>query len=316
MSTLYYLVGMPASGKSTWAKKNINDNTVWISSDNIRKELYGSESVQEGNIEVFELMFKRTRDALRNGLDIIYDATNINSKKRKGFINQFKNIRKVCIYFASDLKDVIHRNNSRDRKVPFEVINRMYKGLQIPMYHEGWDNIQIIRNVIIKCNKRVLNPKVDYLNLDTEGYKKVLRYIDSNNIDLAQDNSYHSFSVSRHMYYAYDYIKTITNDRNIIIATLLHDVGKAYCKNFKYEDSRYANFIGHENVSSQLVINYLFDCGFGNREIIDIATLVQLHMRFIGNEENAKSMDKLKDKIGIGLFNRLKLLHDADLQAK
>ena len=316
MPVLYYLVGLPASGKSTWAKENANENTIWLSSDRIRKELYGSEEKQENHVEVYELMNKRTREALNSGVNVIYDATNINSRRRKGFISQFKNIRKVCIYFATDLNDIIYRNKVRDRKVPLQAIDKMYKGLQIPMYFEGWDNIQIIRDVIIRCNRRLLNPKVDYLNLDIEGHKKVLRYIDSKNIDLAQDNSYHSFSVSRHMYYAYDYVKTITEDRNIIIAGLLHDVGKAYCKNFKYQDSRYANFIAHENVSAQLVVNYLFGCGFGNREIIDIATLVQLHMRFIGGEESKKSEKKLKDKIGIGLFNRLKLLHEADLQAK
>lgn len=316
MPILYYLVGLPASGKSTWAKENINENTVWISSDNIRKELYGSESNQDNHTEVFDIMNKRTREALKSGLNVIYDATNINSRRRKGFICQFKNARKVCVYFATDLNDVVSRNYKRYRKVPFEVIDKMYKSLQMPMYHEGWDNIQIIREVIMRCNRRILKPKVDYFNLDIEGYKMILGRIDYKNIDLAQDNSYHSFSVSRHMYYAYDYIKTITEDRNIIIAALLHDVGKAYCKNFKTEDSRYANFIGHENVSAQLVVNYLFDCGFGNREIIDIATLVQLHMRFIGIEGSQKSIDKLQEKIGVGLYNRLKLLHEADLQAK
>ena len=77
MTTLYCLVGIPASGKSTFANEHINENTIWISSDNIRKEIYGAETHQDNNIEVFEMMYKRTKEALNSGVNVIYDATNI-----------------------------------------------------------------------------------------------------------------------------------------------------------------------------------------------------------------------------------------------
>ncbi|WP_297523107.1 AAA family ATPase [uncultured Clostridium sp.] len=146
MTTLYCLVGIPASGKSTFANEHINENTIWISSDNIRKEIYGAETHQDNNIEVFEMMYKRTKEALNSGVNVIYDATNISIKKRKSLIYQLEGIKKICVYFEVDLNEAIERNAKRERKVPVHIINEMYKDLQIPTHYEGWDEIKIIKS--------------------------------------------------------------------------------------------------------------------------------------------------------------------------
>ena len=84
------LVGLPGSGKSTYANtfrsqllSEINDErVVIISSDAIRKELYGDESIQTDPARVFSLMEERTLDELDKGSVVLYDATNINRKNR------------------------------------------------------------------------------------------------------------------------------------------------------------------------------------------------------------------------------------------
>ena len=43
MTKVYMLVSIPCSGKSSFVKEQ---NGIWISSDKIREELYGDESVQ------------------------------------------------------------------------------------------------------------------------------------------------------------------------------------------------------------------------------------------------------------------------------
>ena len=50
------LVGLPASGKSKWAKENINEKTIWLSSDNLREELFRNINCQDKNNELFEEM--------------------------------------------------------------------------------------------------------------------------------------------------------------------------------------------------------------------------------------------------------------------
>ena len=52
----------------------LNENTIWISSDGIRKEVYGAQTHQDNNIEVFEMIYKRTKEALNNEINVIYDA--------------------------------------------------------------------------------------------------------------------------------------------------------------------------------------------------------------------------------------------------
>ena len=69
------LVGPPGAGKSTYAGKIIDNErtTKYISSDAIRKELFGDENCQENGSEVFTLMQQRTLDALKNGYNVVYD---------------------------------------------------------------------------------------------------------------------------------------------------------------------------------------------------------------------------------------------------
>ena len=75
------MVGFPGSGKSTYASKlAASENAVVFSSDALRKELYGSEAVQDRNEEVFNALMKRMIEALKAGESVIFDAMNISSK--------------------------------------------------------------------------------------------------------------------------------------------------------------------------------------------------------------------------------------------
>ena len=82
MGKLYYLVGLPGSSKTTWAKKIKNDvNATYLSSDDLRIELYGDVHNQEHNGNLFQIMSKRAKELLKQGSNVIYDATNISREK-------------------------------------------------------------------------------------------------------------------------------------------------------------------------------------------------------------------------------------------
>ena len=83
MAKMIVLVGLPGSGKTTWAKQYVekNLNTVHLSSDELRIELFGFED-QTKNHLLFRELNKRTVEALNDNKDVIYDATNLNRKKR------------------------------------------------------------------------------------------------------------------------------------------------------------------------------------------------------------------------------------------
>lgn len=316
MGTLYYLVGLPASGKTTWAK-NIKDDieAIHISSDDLRVELYDDVNNQEHNSDLFQIMNKRTKDLLKKGFNVIYDATNINSRRRTAFLKELNNIgcKKVCIYFATNINTCDDNDSERDRKVGFDVIDKMYRNLQIPMYHEGWDDIRIIGD---RKTHSSYNFNIDMID-DYDRYISILdNFITRQCIDFSQDSQWHTLSVSRHMYYTYRYIKhSGEENKNLLIASLLHDLGKPYCKRFK-EESRYANFYNHENVSSQLAIGYLLKAGFNDYDIVSIATYIQLHMKIMNIYDNIRAKEKLVKNIGLNLYKDLELLRNADVSAK
>lgn len=312
MATLYFLVGIPASGKTTWAENKITSSVdiVHLSSDSLREELYENVNDRDHNNEVFSVMNKRTKENLKNGIDVIYDATNINSKRRVAFLKEFNKIicKKVCVYFSINPNVCMNNDSFRDRQVGDEVIENMYKNLQIPMYHEGWDEIIIVgeRSKRYKFNLDNINNYRDFINILSNPITKDC-------INFAQDNPHHTLSVSRHMYYVYENIVSNKGNDLLKIASILHDIGKPYCKNFKLE-SRYANYYNHENVSAQLSIRFLLKSGYSDEDIIKISTYIQLHMRLLSVSDKGK--EKLFKLVGNKVFDDLVLLRNADIQAK
>ena len=151
------LVGLPASGKSTWAenyKKEHTDEEVYIlSSDKIRECVLGDVGNQDYNSLVFDIMRTSAKRLLnsKEEVTVIYDATNVSSKRRKRllieisntmFINNLK-VYKQCIYFSTMWRECITRDSERDRTVGKKVVINMRDRLEVPMYHEGWDRIDI-----------------------------------------------------------------------------------------------------------------------------------------------------------------------------
>ena len=153
MSKLVITVGIPACGKSYFAEQEHEKGAVVISSDSIREELYGDVNDQSHNAEVFDTMKKCTIATLRNGDYVIYDATNLNAKRRINFLKELrrevKEFEAICVVFAGPYEECCERNKNRERTVPDYVMERMYKNFQPPFYEEGWDVIGVLNPMIL-----------------------------------------------------------------------------------------------------------------------------------------------------------------------
>lgn len=146
--TLILLCGIPGSGKTTYAKKYIeeHEDTIHISSDEIRKELWGDEATQGDNNEVFSLMQTRTIEALNNGYSVVYDATNVTRKDRSYIISLCPKFVKIeCHIVWAPIETCIEKDSTRERTVGKEVIDRMLRRFQAPYYDEGIHEIKVIR---------------------------------------------------------------------------------------------------------------------------------------------------------------------------
>ena len=134
------LIGIPGSGKSTYLKQLNNPNVQVISPDDIRREITGSISDQSKNKEVWEETERRINSALKDGKYVILDATNVDTKLRRDFVNKIKlnngNVDTYATMFDANPEESKRRiandiNNNVDRSnVPPAAIDRMYEMYQ------------------------------------------------------------------------------------------------------------------------------------------------------------------------------------------
>jgi tRNA uridine 5-carbamoylmethylation protein Kti12 len=273
-------------------------------------------------------LYRRAKEKLKSGISVIIDATNISSKRRIAAIQEFKQYQCEVYYFSTDFEECNMRDFSRDRSVGNDVLDRMYKNLTLPTYAEGWSRIHIISEYdncakdgdsIDQFEKLIENPFNSHEKIFGELSDWTSEF--GSIYNLPQDSKWHNLSVSRHSYEVWKYV--IENYQGedkflMLCVAVLHDVGKAYCKNFK-QRSRHANFISHENVSSQIACSFLSWLGYDKEFIIDVCELVQLHMRLLGismGDDGERARKKLIDFIGEDKFEKLKFFREADEQAK
>jgi predicted kinase len=142
---LVVLVGLPGSGKSTWAK---HQGVAVISSDGMRFLLADDENDQTIHADVFATVryVLRRRLMLRRPLTII-DATNLSRRERRPYIKtaQLYDCQVEAMFFDTPVEVCKERNRSRGRVVPDEIIDIMVGRLTAPAVDEGFDVVMALR---------------------------------------------------------------------------------------------------------------------------------------------------------------------------
>ena len=138
------MVGIAGSGKSTKAAEiAVREGAIVISSDTIRKELYGDETIHGGN-QVYQTMEDRTMTALRVGASVIYDATNLVASRRRELLAKLPaGVEKECVWVNTPIECALQNNQGRARHVAEWVIYHQAAQLEAPIKEEGWDVIHI-----------------------------------------------------------------------------------------------------------------------------------------------------------------------------
>lgn len=128
---LIMLKGLPASGKSTWAKEHVQENPGFrrVNKDDIRSMVYeGTRNNHEHEtIAIRDMLIKFWMD---NGYDIIVDDTNFNSyhEKRLRQLAEAGGYEFEIKIFNTPLQECIDRDSGRYwTQVGEDVIRDMYK---------------------------------------------------------------------------------------------------------------------------------------------------------------------------------------------
>ena len=147
-NTIYIAVGLPGSGKSTYAKNFIKGKDIeYLSSDELRAVFGKSEEDQTVTPLVFGHIKRKVDEYLKNGKNVLVDATSVNRRERADYINTAKKYgaKVVALVFKMDRAGLIARNQKRGseggRVVPDWVIDKMLAKYEEPSTSEGIDEV-------------------------------------------------------------------------------------------------------------------------------------------------------------------------------
>jgi predicted kinase len=150
MPTVYLLIGIPGSGKSTWLAKQDLSNAVVLSTDNYVEKFARLNNKTYTEIfkhvigEATRLMQEDLRAAIRDQKVIFWDQTNLRAKVRAGKLAQIPGTwERVAVYFPTPPDAELARRlaNRPGKTIPANVVLGMKSQLEPPTESEGFDRI-------------------------------------------------------------------------------------------------------------------------------------------------------------------------------
>ena len=131
MQEIILLKGLPASGKSTWAKDFVEHHVeyVRVNKDDLREMLNIRKFSKRGEKAVLRLEREIGIEALSLGKSLIVDDTNFHPKHGQFWaeIASIMDFKYSEITFDTSLEECIERDSKRVKSVGKHVIIGMYK---------------------------------------------------------------------------------------------------------------------------------------------------------------------------------------------
>lgn len=155
------MVGIPGSGKSTFAKQEAQFlemdgfHVAIISRDEVRKFFVGDGEYFSKETEVFDEFIRQINECLELGIDYVFvDATHISQQSRAKLLGRLRPDGNTILTFEvcdCEIDTCIARNNLRTgfAKVPESAIRKMARGYRPPtpaefeLYKYGFKDVKI-----------------------------------------------------------------------------------------------------------------------------------------------------------------------------
>ena len=246
--------------------------------------------------------------ALQNDFDVVYDATNLDKKRRSDIIKRSKTYgAEVNAYLCcTPINIILERNITRqERQIPWDKLIQMIHSIEPPMYYEGFDNIYLI-------DGGMYNDVYDY------------NFLINDCVDYKQGNPFHYETLEEHIKAVVKRAEDLGKNLKLRIdaeilrqAARYHDFGKLYTKTFNNKKNHFV-YYGHNKVSA-----YLFMCHVRKQNMGDelnrvrlsdssyqIGALILNHMEWYCREDMTPIKEMFNDD---DLYYMLELLHEADI---
>jgi peroxiredoxin/predicted kinase len=143
---LYVMVGLPGSGKTTYARSRLR-GAARVSMDDLRLMLHGAQ--YDARYESFihtaarDLLDRLAARANLDRFDVLFDATNVTRAYRAECVRRARRfgLEPVCVYCEVDLETALMRNGARASAVPADIVRRFQGQLEPPAEDEGFGSI-------------------------------------------------------------------------------------------------------------------------------------------------------------------------------
>ncbi|TAE61372.1 MAG: WYL domain-containing protein [Nostocales cyanobacterium] len=192
----HFLIGVPGSGKSTFATKLAQlGNCHIISTDAVREKLYGDAAIQGTWEEIEANIISAVVNAITDGVNVIYDATNAKRIWRLDLLEKLNVAVDFPVlwmgwYLTTPLEICKQWNQKRCRQVPEHIIDNMYQSLLEfpPIAGEGFVllkevdltspkfDFQQIVNTIKQLDRTIINRSNRNSQMTFHAYSKLLDF--------------------------------------------------------------------------------------------------------------------------------------------
>ena len=140
-SRVVVLVGLPGSGKSSYARESA------LSSDEIRRLIADDPENQDIHSRTFAVLRYLLRQRLELKRPVTYiDATNLTPYERRPYIKiaELHDCDVEAVFFDVPVGECQRRNRARNRVVPDEAIAGMASRLVPPTIAEGFTRVIVV----------------------------------------------------------------------------------------------------------------------------------------------------------------------------
>ena len=290
MQNFYMMIGVPGAGKSYVANKLKTELGAKVfSSDEYRAKLLGDERDQSNNDLVFRTLQREMKATLDKGESAIFDATNVNRKKRVAFLkalNLGENVHKVAYVVAPTIETCIERDKNRERTVSERVIYKMVSAFQFPQLFEGWSEIKVYGHEEV--------PKYD-----VDERAKILNMMRGFN----QRNPHHKYDLLTHCGALSACYQNGSVEQQ---AGLFHDIAKSFSWLIKEDDLGYFHFPSHDCAGAYFMVSHLSAFDFDKWEdFYEAIFFINEHMHWRDITKSDKTYQKYVALFGYELCHRI-----------